>query len=65
MRRPEHFPLNARWFQANGFCQCGKPAQGRLMGTSNEDFGPYCKSCATKAIGESEKARELWQSVKP
>jgi len=50
-----------RWFDALGACtKCGKPAHGKLMGSLNESFGPFCTKCAEarlkKAYAERAKA---------
>lgn len=49
---------DVRWFDALGTCRCGKPATGKLMGSRNQSFGPYCKPCADKRLKATAKERE-------
>jgi len=50
---------NLRWFRERDFrCrQCGKRADGNLMGVANEDYGLHCKKCADRRLKESAKVR--------
>lgn len=51
-------PDPARWFDALGTCQCGKPAHGKLMGPRNESYGSYCTRCAEARLAKAKKLRE-------
>lgn len=53
-------PDDVRWFDALGKCrECPKPATGKLMGSRNDSYGPYCQSCAEKRLRIERTAADI------
>lgn len=52
------YPDQPRWFDSLGTCACGKPANGKLMGPSNESYGASCRPCADKRLKRAKAERE-------
>jgi hypothetical protein len=49
---------DVRWFDELGKCrECPKAATGKLMGSRNESYGPYCKSCAERRLKKAKQQR--------
>lgn len=47
-----------RWFDSLGSCEmCGKPANGKLKGARNDNYGSYCTSCANKRLKKADEIR--------
>jgi translation initiation factor 2 beta subunit (eIF-2beta)/eIF-5 len=50
---------DVRWFDALGKCrECPKPATGKLMGSRNDSYGPYCQKCADKRLMRAMAERQ-------
>lgn len=55
---------DVRWFDELGECrECPKPATGKLMGSRNDSYGPYCKKCADKRLARAKKDREKTAAI--